>query len=80
MTKDSPQPKAAASGARVALDHETALEVGFFGVEADPTPDAHYTVAGVVAGKPTPETNAAALAAAQTTTATGKFPEKASDR
>lgn len=34
-----------------------AQEQGFFGVEADPTPNSHYTVAGVVEGKPTPETD-----------------------
>jgi hypothetical protein len=28
---------------------------GFYGVEVDPTPNEHYTVDGVVAGKPTPE-------------------------
>jgi hypothetical protein len=31
---------------------------GYFGVETDPTPNEHYTVAGVLAGKPTPETDA----------------------
>jgi hypothetical protein len=30
---------------------------GFYGVEADPTPDEHYSVSGVTAGKPTPETD-----------------------
>jgi hypothetical protein len=30
---------------------------GLVGVEVDPTPNAHYTVAGVTAGKPTPETD-----------------------
>ncbi len=30
---------------------------GYIGVEADPTPDDHYTLAGVTAGKPTPETD-----------------------
>jgi hypothetical protein len=30
---------------------------GYYGVEADPTPDEHYTVQGVTAGKPTPETD-----------------------
>lgn len=29
---------------------------GFAGVEVDQTPNANYTVAGVTAGKPTPET------------------------
>lgn len=32
-------------------------EKGYFGDEVDPTPNANYTVAGVVAGKPTPETD-----------------------
>lgn len=30
---------------------------GFRGVQADKTPNENYTVAGVVAGKPTPETD-----------------------
>lgn len=36
---------------------DKANEQGFLGDKVDPTPDAHYTVAGVVAGKPTPETD-----------------------
>jgi hypothetical protein len=32
-------------------------EKGYLGVEVDPTPDSHYTVAGVLEGKPTPETD-----------------------
>jgi hypothetical protein len=32
-------------------------EQGVRGVPVDPTPNEHYTVAGVVAGKPTPETD-----------------------
>lgn len=32
-------------------------ERGYRGVEADPTPNDHYTLAGVVANKPTPETD-----------------------
>ena len=34
-------------------------EQGYRGVKVDPTPDEHYTVAGVIAGKPTPETDPA---------------------
>ena len=34
------------------------LEQGFRGIETDPTPNEHYTVPGVLAGKPTPETDA----------------------
>lgn len=30
---------------------------GLRGDEVDPTPNEHYTVAGVTAGKPTPETD-----------------------
>lgn len=37
------------------FDEETAQ--GFRGVRTDPTPLEHYTVPGVVKGKPTPETD-----------------------
>ncbi len=37
------------------VDRET--EQGFRGVEVDPTPNENYTVDGVVAGAPTPETD-----------------------
>lgn len=33
-----------------------ASEKGYYGPNTDTTPDEHYTVAGVTAGKPTPET------------------------
>jgi hypothetical protein len=39
------------------VDQET--EQGFAGVTTDPTPNEHYTVAGVTSGKPTPETDTA---------------------
>lgn len=35
----------------------TESERGFRGQQVDATPNEHYTVAGVTAGKPTPETN-----------------------
>ena len=57
--------KASQSGARVALSLEEALEVGFFGHEVDPTPDENYSVAGTLAGKPVPESDADAAAAAE---------------
>lgn len=41
---------------------------GFVGVEADPTPNSHYTVDGVTSGKPTPETDAEARKAAREVT------------
>lgn len=37
---------------------DEAEDKGFYGVEVDPTPNEHYTVAGVTAGKATPETDA----------------------
>lgn len=36
---------------------DTAEDKGFIGVPVDPTPKENYTVAGVLAGKPTPETD-----------------------
>lgn len=39
-------------------------EKGYRGAAVDPTPNENYTVAGVTAGKPTPETDAKAAAAA----------------
>jgi hypothetical protein len=35
-------------------------EQGYRGFRADPTPHEHYTVPGVLAGKPTPETDESA--------------------
>jgi hypothetical protein len=37
---------------------DEAEDKGYLGVEVDPTPNEHYTVEGVLAGKPTPETDA----------------------
>lgn len=42
--------------AKVAAEYEQ----GFRGVEVDKTPNENYTLAGVVAGLPTPETGTAA--------------------
>lgn len=55
------QPKDEASAA-VQADFDAAAEKGYFGVSPDPTPRENYTVAGVVAGKPTPETDEQAKA------------------
>ena len=41
---------------------DAAHEKGYFGVSPDPTPREHYTIAGVIAGKPTPETDEQAKA------------------
>lgn len=38
---------------------------GYRGNKIDPTPNSHYTVAGVTSGKPTPETDEKAFEEAQ---------------
>lgn len=59
MTTARKDPAAAAEAsqdhAQEVIDNEE--EQGFRGNKVDPTPNEHYTVAGVVAGKPTPETD-----------------------
>lgn len=66
---DEPEKKDAPAddGVAKAVQHATdkAQEQGFFGVETDPTPNEHYTVAGVVEGLPTPETDSKAAAEAR---------------
>lgn len=47
---------------------DQANDQGYWGDTSDPTPDEHYTVSGVTAGKPTPETDADARAAARKAT------------
>ncbi|MFD5566647.1 hypothetical protein [Streptomyces cadmiisoli] len=37
---------------------DAAEDKGYIGVPVDPTPKENYTIAGVLAGKPTPETDA----------------------
>jgi len=44
---------------------DRAADQGFIGTRIDPTPNEHYTVAGVTSGKPTPETDEAAAKAAR---------------
>lgn len=44
--------------ARVQEQVDEQVEKGLAGVEVDETPNENYTVAGVLAGKPTPETEA----------------------
>lgn len=56
MATRKTQPKDEAS-AEVQKQVEKEEEQGFRGVEVDPTPNENYTLAGVVAGKPTPETD-----------------------
>lgn len=51
------QPPQDAAQKEVQKAVDQAEEKGYLGVEVDPTPDSHYTVAGVLEGKPTPETD-----------------------
>jgi hypothetical protein len=56
MTERKTPPKdAAQKDVQKAVDE--AEDKGYLGVEVDPTPNEHYTVAGVLAGKPTPESD-----------------------
>lgn len=59
-------------------DKETAQ--GFRGIEVDPTPNEHYTVAGVTAGKPTPETDLDAAKEVRMETGLGLAPLEAAER
>jgi len=56
--RKSAQPPQDAAQKEVQKAVDAAEEKGYLGVEVDPTPDSHYTVAGVLEGKPTPETDA----------------------
>lgn len=49
-------------GAEVQEKVDAENEQGFRGAEVDPTPNEHYTVQGVAAGLPTPETDEKAAA------------------
>jgi hypothetical protein len=61
MTAERAQKPAGGDGgaAEVQARVDKELEQGFRGVEADPTPNENYTVAGVTSGAPTPETDEA---------------------
>lgn len=52
---DSPSPVSDVGQAEVAKPFQEAAEKGYFGSVPDDTPPENYTLAGVVAGKPTPE-------------------------
>jgi len=55
--KPADQPATEPGVAEVQKRVDEELEQGFRGIEVDPTPNENYTVQGVVAGKPTPETD-----------------------
>lgn len=51
--------------AEVQANVDAENEVGYRGTAVDPTPRENYTLQGVVAGKPTPETDEKAAAKAR---------------
>jgi hypothetical protein len=61
------QPGLSSAAAKEAVSSEYAEQLdenkGFLGAGIDPTPNENYTVEGVTAGKPTPETDAKAYEA-----------------
>lgn len=60
--KKADQPKSSTADAGEGQVQETVdreSDQGYRGVVADPTPNSAYTVSGVVAGEPTPETHEA---------------------
>lgn len=58
-TQKSASSKDDAGQAEVQAKFDEAAEKGFFGTVPDETPNENYTVRGVGAGKPTPETTRA---------------------
>lgn len=65
MTK-SPEKATEAAQAEVQKVVDKQVDQGFRGVEVDPTPNENYTVPGVLADKPTPETDADHAASVRT--------------
>lgn len=63
--QDTEQPPADGVAEAVQEATDRAEDRGFLGVETDPTPNSAYTVAGVLAGEPTPETDPDAAAEAR---------------
>ncbi|MEW5658350.1 hypothetical protein ABGT92_23890 [Streptomyces cinereoruber] len=63
--QNQPVPAGDEVAAAVQRATDKAQEQGFYGVESDPTPNEHYTVAGVTEGLPTPETDKDAAAEAR---------------
>lgn len=56
-SKKNTQPESQDSGGVDMSHFEEATEKGYWGQKVDPTPNHAYTVEGVTAGEPTPETN-----------------------
>lgn len=57
MAERKTQPPQDAAQKEVQKAVDKAEERGLLGVEIDPTPNENYTVAGVLSGAPTPETD-----------------------
>jgi len=57
MAENKDKPVQDGGAAEVQKRTDAELEQGFRGIETDPTPNENYTVQGVTAGKPTPETD-----------------------
>ena len=64
-SEKSDQGAADAADERVQKAADKEQEQGFLGQKVDPTPNENYTVAGVLAGKPTPESDPEARKQAQ---------------
>lgn len=65
--KSTPKPAASTDAGQDEVQHafDQANAQGYWGESSDPTPDDHYTVAGVTKGLPTPETDEDARVAAR---------------
>lgn len=72
-TKDSTRSSAKATRSTATIQEKFDQEQaqGFRGTEVDSTPNENYTVAGVTADKPTPETDAAQAATVRNDTGLG---------
>lgn len=60
MVKKTDEKAADVGEAEIQATFDEGTDQGFLGVRTDPTPLHHYTLPGVLAGKPTPETDAGA--------------------
>ncbi len=82
-TKTSTTPKDSAKATwRTEIQKKAEVETsqGFRGVEVDTTPNENYTVAGVVKGAPTPETDAKQAAKVREETGIGLSALEAAER
>lgn len=78
MTDDKRKNSSDGGAAEVDEKIDQEQEQGYRGTTPDPTPNENYTVAGVVAGKPTPETDEDAGEEARKARQIGRVDRKAS--